>query len=682
VRLATLLQAARGKSPLFWWRVLFAVCAAAFSLLLVLQPAPWRLLAEAGSLDNFGLTENVYFWTWWAGLGSIVIAAGLFLLAPWWANASAPDTPKQTPAPTPRWFWPLTLGAAIACAAIAGPTLTHSVWDDENESLSYYSLGRFLPDEKSGKPRFKTAAWRRTVFGYDTPNNHVFHNVLSRVSNSLWRSVAKPRGLQFNHVAIRLPAFLAALAGVVALALLLKQCGYAGAGVAAAWFLAIHPWFTEHAAVARGYTLVMLFVLLATMAWRRALLQGSWIWWFAFATAQFLAMWTYMGSFFVFACLNIAAAVLILTRNAPSPAVTARTQLSRWFCVNSITAAGLLPLLLPLVMQLRGYTATNNGFLLGAEWIKDVAWFFVAGAPWTRSSDTGSGHQDMQLVTQSLGSAAPWIAAALVASFFLVGLFLFLRRSRLDFALAASLLAAPVLQFLYARWETIFMWYWYVLYALPFVAMFWGLGMSGFSSWLARMTRRTWFAPAATAVVLVALAFLTHPVHLWQLARSKTPLLESVVATRPYPQDYRSAPDRRILTFSFSAPPHCYDPFLFCVRSAAEIVLLCRQADRESRPLAANIGHPHSIRVHHQAEFAILQDERLFARGETIPGAEEVWDRYVFFYRPNAASTVDLSELLDADEIAFVEKYAGTAPEKFFAAKVRPAPGGTTSGAR
>jgi hypothetical protein len=44
---------------------------------------------------------------------------------------------------------------------------------------------------------------------------------------------------------------------------------------------------------------------------------------------------------------------------------------------------------------------------------------------------------------------------------------------------------------------------------------------------------------------------------------------------------------------------------------------------------------------------------------------------------------VDLSELLDADEIAFVEQYAGTAPEKFFAAKVRPAPGGgTTSGSR
>jgi hypothetical protein len=383
------------------------------------------------------------------------------------------------------------------------------------------------------------------------------------------------------------------------------------------------------------------------------------------------------------ACLNIAAVVLILTRHAPSPAVTVRTQLSRWFCVNSITAAGLLPLLLPLVMQLRGYTATNNGFLLGAEWIKDVAWFCVGGAPWTRNSDAGSGHQDMQLVAQSLGGPAPWVAAVLVAFFFLIGLLLFARRSRLDFALAASLLAAPLLQFLYARWETIFMWYWYVLYALPFVAMFWGVGMSGFSAWLARTGGRHWFAPAATVLVLAAFAFFTHPVHLWQLARSKTPLLESVLATRPYPDDYRSASDRRILTFSFAAPPHCYDPFLFCVRSAAEVVLLCRQADRESRPLAANIGHSHEIRMFHEREFAILQDERLFARAETIPGAEEVWDRYVFFYRPNAMTGVDLSELLDADEIAFVEQYAGTAPEKFFAAKVRPAPGGgTTSGSR
>jgi hypothetical protein len=678
-----LLAAARTRTPLFWWRLFFGAAAAGFSLLLILQPSPWRLLAEAGGMENFALNQKIYFWTWWAGAGSIVITAGLFLLSPWWSGAPPPDLPAAPRPPAPRWFWPLTLGAVVACGALAAPALDHSLWDDENESLTYYSLGRFQADEKTSRLRFKDLHWRRTVFCYDTPNNHVFHNILSRTSNNLWRAAARPRGLPFNHVALRLPALLAALGAVAALALLLRQFGYPAAGVAAAWFLALHPWFTEHAAAARGYTLVMLLLVLGVMAWRQALRSGSWLWWSAFAAAQFLALWTYLGSFFVFAALNLAAAVLILTRHAPSPAVTVRTQLSRWFCVNSVVAAGLLPLLLPLVAQLREYTSKNHGFFLGAEWVKDVGWFFVGGAPWDRGSASGSGYQDMQLVVQSLGTPAPWITAGLVAFFLIVGLWRFAARDRLSCALAASLLAAPILQFLYATWSTLHMWYWYVIYAMPFVAMFWGMGLAGVTAWFARVLHRPWLAPAAGVSILAAFAFLNHPVHAWQLVHSKTPLRESVQATRPYPGDHRAAANRRILTLALTAPVCSYDPYLLRVRSAAEIVLLCRQADHQGRPLSANLGHPHEIQTYHQREFALLQDRRLFGRTETFRGAEEVWDRYVFHYTPGAVAQVDLAEFLDADEIAFVEKYATTPPEKFFAAKVRPAPGGgTTSGSR
>lgn len=674
---AHLLARARAKSPLFWWRTLLAVGAAAFSLLLILQPAPWQVLARAGGMENFGLTENVFFWTWWAGLGSMVIMAGLFLLAPWWTNAPAPQiVAPTTPRVTPRWFWPLVLGAVVACGGIAAPTLNHSLWDDENESLAHYSLGRFVRDGKDAKVRFKAYPWRRTVFSYNTPNNHVFHNILSRASNGLWRAVTRPRGLQFHHVAVRLPAFLAALGGVAALAFLLKDFGYPAGGVAAAWFLALHPWFTEHAAAARGYTLVMLLALLAVFAWRRALQQGKWIWWFAFAIAQFLALWTYPGSLFIFAPLNLATALLIITRSASTPALPVRTQLSRWFCVNSITAAGLLPLILPLVMQLQGYTEKNSGYSIGMQWITDTAWCFVGGAPWNRNSASGSGHQDMQLVVQSLGTTAPWITAAVVAVFFLIGLLVFARRSKLGLALVCTMLAAPVLQFLYARWETIHMWHWYVIHALPFLALFWGVGLAASAGWLARTSRQPWLLPATITVTLTAFIFLNHPVHAWQLAHSKTPHRESVLATRPNPGDYRSEENLRIITFGHVNPAWCYDPNLLRVRSPAEIILLCRQADREGRPLMGNIGHPHVTIPLYPRDFAILEDRRLFGHVEKFAGADYVWDRYVYFYTPGALANVDLSEFLNAEEIAFVEQYAGMSPEKFFASKERPAPGG------
>jgi hypothetical protein len=678
-----LLAAARTRTPLFWWRFFLGAAAAAFSLLLILQPSPWRVLAEAGRMENFTLNQTIYFWTWWAGVGSIVIAVGLCWLAPWWAGAPAPDVPAAPQPPAPRWFWPLTLGAIVACGALAGPTLNHSLWDDENESLTYYSLGRFQANEKTGRLRFKDLHPRRTVFGFSTPNNHVFHNILSRASNQVWRALVKPRGLQFNHYAVRLPAFVAALFAVAAMALLLKEFGSPAAGVAAAWFLAVHPWFTEHAAVARGYSLFMLLALLAVMAWRRALTSGRWLWWVAFATAQFFMMWNHMGSFFLLALLNLAALVLILTRSTPSPQIPVRTQLSKWFCVNSMVAAGLMPLLLPLVAQLRGYTKTNNGIHIGSEWIRDVTWFFIGGAPWTRHSDAGSGHQDMQLVAQSLGAWAPWMTTTLVGLFFLAGVWVLARRGKLAFALAVCVIAAPVLQFFYARMETVHIWHWYVIYALPFVAMFWGLGVAASAERISRAVHRPWLAPAFAASLLATLVFLNHPVHAWQLVHSKTPLRESVLATRPHPGDYRAPANRNILTMALTAPVYAYDPYLLRVRSAAEIILLCRQADREGRPLSANLGHRHEIQIYHQREFALLQDQRLFGRAETFRGAEEVWDRYVFHYTPGAVSRIDLAEFLDADEIAFVEQYAAVPPEKFFAAKVRPAPGGgTTSGSR
>lgn len=661
-----------GKTPLFWWRLFFAAAAAAFSLLLILQPPPWRVLAEAGGVENFGLTETVYFWTWWAGLGSIAITLGLFFLAPWWARAAAPEAPAETPHPSPRWFWPLVLGAVLACGAIAGPKLTHSLWDDENESLANYSHGKYVREGDEGKVRFKAFPWRRTIFGYNTPNNHIFHNVLSRASNSLWRSVAQPRGLQFNHVAIRLPAFVAALAAVVVLALLLKDFGYAAGGVAAAWLLALHPWFTEHAAVARGYTLAMLLVLLAVFAWRRALLRGAWLWWIGFAVAQFLAMWTYPGSIFLFAPLNLAAVLLIFFRTAPVVGPV-RTQLSRWFCVNSMAAAGLIPLLIPLSPQMKKYIAklAETPHDIGFAWLRDVFWFFTGGAPWVRgSSGADWKYLDMQLVGNSLGPAGLWILGLVVVLPVLAGIWRLARSGWTGFAVTFCVILAPTLQFFYARHQRIFIWEWYVIYALPFVALFWGLGAASLAAAAGRLVPRfTWTAPATIAILVLLYAFTTHPVRAWKAKHAKTPHWESTLLTRSHPGDYRSEENRRILTFSITNPSTAYDPNLILLQNPAELVLLCRLADRENRPLYGNIGHMHLMREDHPRELALLQDGRLFGGNTKLGGADAGWDRFVFIYTPGSASNYDFTAVLTPEELAYVEANVNRRPEAVFSKK-------------
>jgi hypothetical protein len=663
----------QGKTPLFWWRLFLAFAAAAFSLLLILQPAPWRVLADAGGMDKMNIARLIMFWSWWGGLGGIAMMAALFWLAPWWTGAPAPDAgPGVHRAPTPRWFWPLVLAAVAASGLIAAPTMTHSLWDDEIQSLMWYSLGRYERGGEQGKLRFKTWPWRRTFFGYTTPNNHVFYNILSRVFNGTWRAVKRPQGWQFSHLAVRLPAFLAALGSVVLVGLLLKEFGFPAAGAAAAWFLAIHPWFTEHAALARGYTLVMLLFLVAVLAWRRALLTGAWAWWACLAVVSFLLMWTYLAAFFLLVALNLTAVVLIL-RNAVPVAGPVRTQLSRWFCTNALVAAGALPLFLPLYPQMKKYIATlkSEPICMGAAWLHDVFWSFIGGATWVRGASSAEWHyHDMQLVVGAWGPAGPWILATAVLGPVLAGLWTMARQGRIGCAIVLCTVTSPVLHFLYARLQRIFLYDWYVIYVLPFVALFWGLGALAIARWCGNFVPR-WpmVVPATAAALLLVCAAATQPVRAWQTAHPRTPHLESALVARQYPGDHLSDDNRRLLTFAFIHAPLLYDPNIITVNNRAELVLLCRQADREGRALVGSFPYIHLMEEKFPGELEVLRDRRLFGRYERLGSAEPGFDRHVFFYTPGSASAFDFHGLLTPEEIAFVEKNVTTRPEIFFAGK-------------
>jgi hypothetical protein len=662
-----------GGHACFWWRAFFLLASAAFALLLVWQPAPWRVWAEAGTAGDMSLKQTIAFWTWLAGAGGIVIMAGLATLCPWWTAAPAPDEPTSCPSsPGPRWFRPLVIAAMLAGGIIAGPTLGHSIWDDENENLNWYTVGRFERQGDEGEVRFKSWPWHRTVYSYSTPNNHVFHSILSRACNEIWRVTAEPQGWQFHHVAIRIPAFLAALAAIAAVALLLKGFGFPAAGVAAAWFLALQPWFTEHASVARGYTMVMLFAIVALIALRRALRCGTWRWWGGFALAQFFALWTYPGALFFFAPLNLAAVVLIW-RRPPPVSGPVRTQLSRWFCVNSLAAAALLPLLLPLLPQMKKYMATLVAAPadIGADWLRDVFWLFSGGAPWLRGESSPAWkYLDIQLVGGSFGTAGIWGLGAVVAIPFLLGVWRLARSGGVGLAASVCMIAAPALQFLYAKHQRIFIWEWYVIFALPFIAVFWGLGAAWIAGLLGKLSpSRPWIAPLTGTALVVLYAVTTQPVRAWQAVHPRSPHRESALLTRPDPGDYRSEENRRILTFSIFSSSPSYDPNLIVPENAAELVLLCLLADREARPLAGSMGHMEFMEQQRPREFALVHDRRLFGRRTKLGAADTNWDRHVFFYTPGSASKYDFTTVLSPDELAWVEANVMKKPEAVFTEK-------------
>jgi hypothetical protein len=178
-------------------------------------------------------------------------------------------------------------------------------------------------------------------------------------------------------------------------------------------------------------------------------------------------------------------------------------------------------------------------------------------------------------------------------------------------------------------------------------------------------------APLAGTALVLIFARTTNPIRAWQSAHAKTPHRESTELTRADASDYWSEENRHILTFSIDSPSTAYDPNLIVLRNAAELVLLCLQADRENRPLYGNLGHIPLTERDHPREIALLRDKRLFGSRTKVGGADAGWDRFVYVYTLGSASDYDFAAVLEPDEIAFIEANVNRRPEVVFSENSR-----------
>ena len=118
--------------------------------------------------------------------------------------------------------------------------LWQSFWHDENYPIRNAIVGtyRLLPD---GSLKLKPVSWQATFFFYRKPN-HTLYSGIARVCNEAWRLITRPKGLQFSEFIIRFPAYVAGIASIATIALLLKALEFPSAGVVAAFLSALHPW--------------------------------------------------------------------------------------------------------------------------------------------------------------------------------------------------------------------------------------------------------------------------------------------------------------------------------------------------------------------------------------------------------------------------------------------------------
>lgn len=650
------------KTTVGWWRLCFAVAAAAFSLAISLQPPPWKVFAEAG--DKMRVVDYVVAYTWIAAAINVVILAFLALICPWWARAPQPQ-PAQGVEPigaSPRWFWPAVLPAMLVCAVIAVPLLSQSLWDDEEASLRFAVLGHYKRDAETGKLFFREVRWRNTFFHYDTPNNHILHNALARVTNSIWRAIARPEGLQFTEWALRIPAFLAGMATLIVIALLLRDMGMPLAGVFASWFLALHPWFAKYCAEARAYSMVMLLVCLALLFWRRALIAGRWRDWGLFAACQALTLWTWPGALFFYVLLNLATVMVVLLKR--KTAAPPRSVLSRWFCCNTLAAVALFPLMLPLFPQMGDYLKQLQKMDLTSKWFADTACYVATGAPWNKQDPGQLVHPEIR----DPSTRNPWLyRGSLVMGLGLLGwgAVRFARNAPAGAVILFTVVAAPTLQIAQAMRGQFFLFEWYMVYLVPLITAVFAAGLAGFVRCVAGARGGKMIAPLCAAAVLVAFVVTTHPARAWRAAHSTVPFRESVLLTRPDLNPW-SEENRQILTAGVTNPAFSYDGNLIWARSRKDLAILCRQADRQGRPLWLNLGHLWILEERQPDLLAMIEDRSLFTGHEKLFGEYPHCDRMVCRYIPGSMTPEAISKHVGAADIPEIEAASSESPEIYF----------------
>jgi hypothetical protein len=638
----TILHTARERwarlSPVAKWRLVLGLVGAALAVWLLLADKPWSVLPGT----RLKIRHLVTIYTWWGGLFALTVTASLALLCPWWASGRPSGRPAQSQ-PAPGWFWPMILSAMILGAILAYPRLDHSLWDDEELCVRDSLAGKFRVDEKSGQPRFFFLKWQDTIFGYDTPNNHVLHSLLARASNEAALALSGPRELPFSESALRLPAYVFGILAIGALGWFLLDAGFPAAGALAAFLLAIHPWQIRYASEARGYSLIMLLVSVLFVCWRRAVTLGTWKWWAACAAVQFALLYTYPGMLFLLLTINLLTLpALAFSRESPGPF---REQSGRWFVANACAAAVTVILMLPLVPQARIYFdhESSRQIELGWPWIRSTLSFLLAGVSWASSAD--------HVALSQLAEVHPWVLAGFVASLLVLlaaGTIVFASRSRLHACIAAVILLTPILTILLSRARKMMIYESYIIYALPGLVALAAVGAAAAARGLSRWPGGRITGPAFCAGLVLLYAAATHTFRDWIITHPLQQIRESVLACRPGldPADPRQ---QDILTASFCIPPYLYDAHMTRADSADEFIALLAEADQTGKTLFVNIGMPWAAEEYSPRMWAMFTDDRLFGERQQFLGLDAGLNRLVARYKPGSAAGYDFSALRGAE---------------------------------
>jgi len=347
--------------------LLAALCALVFHW----EPAPGPFLHEDGSLRR--PLDGLDAWrTHGQPLLALSLGGGVLLCLLQLRQSKDDHLPADEGLPGNTgilWRWLLII--VLFSAGIRAPLLTLEMHRDEQDTLAHHLLGRwkaidgpvtnvrrppseavqnplYIPPpaaqkkvleliDTPGRTKWQPVPWSETLVGNFIGNNSPVNSLLARLSNRLWQFFSGSQLRLFHLTALRIPVFLAmtAAAGVLFL-LTLRWSGSKTVALLAGILFSLHPLVIRYGILCRGYAWLLLFMLLALLAWTHATSHPQRWWsWYLGALFNSMAVLSFPG----FAL----PAVLLLGVTLAAVASSGRPV--RWLVILSATCAGLLTVL-------------------------------------------------------------------------------------------------------------------------------------------------------------------------------------------------------------------------------------------------------------------------------------------------------------------------------------------------
>ncbi|NOY00074.1 MAG: hypothetical protein GXP30_10125, partial [Verrucomicrobia bacterium] len=460
-------------------RRLLAVPAVALGVFLCYGTKPWTLQVGAQITEGKKVSLDAFIGDglWWASLTNLVLLLLLIWTEPWWNTRLRDRSIEMAKVKHRLSILPVIL---ILAAVVTGlywriPYMSHSFCNDEEWAMRRFVHG-YYKNKDGGKLSYRPVKWEETFFLNTGTNNHVAQSVASRLSLNVRNIIMGEKASYYSEFAERFPSLVAGLLCIGAVGGLLCLHGAPTAGVVAAWFLTLNPWYLRYSVEARGYAFLLLFSVLALLALTRAMRSGEWRFWLLFGFFQFLMMWSFAGAVYFAAAMN---GCILLTLQWPLNRVEDRfSNTARWVVANIFSAMLFIQLMGPSIRQLALTLAKpERRGAMGADWVNDVWSHVAAGTRWAMDDATYPLYLSLQQMTAGSELKFWFFFGLLPLMCVLGGGYLLVKRSLTLWIAACSPWLAAILAYAHNYIGGNYMFAWYLFFLLLGVAVCIGLAV-------------------------------------------------------------------------------------------------------------------------------------------------------------------------------------------------------------